>query len=60
MLKQNSGVSFPHQKTRKNVDTNMSRQTLCLQGRAKQHVDLNPLDFYLWGHLKPPSVFSSN
>jgi hypothetical protein len=29
-----------------------------LRGTAKQDVELNPLDFYLWGHLRTP-VYSA-
>jgi hypothetical protein len=39
-------------KTRGEPDVNMCPQTLGFWGTVQECVDLNPLDFYLWGHLK--------
>jgi hypothetical protein len=47
ILGQISGVSSPHQTKEKSLYKNMSS---C--GTDQQHVDIKPLDFYLWGHLK--------
>jgi hypothetical protein len=41
----------PHTKTRKKVRIYVCQQTLSFRGAAQEHIDLNPLDFYLCGHL---------
>jgi hypothetical protein len=48
IIGQISEVSSPHQTKEKSLYKNMS---FC--GTDQQHLDIKPLDFYLWGHLKP-------
>jgi hypothetical protein len=45
-------VSSPHAKIKEKVRISVFPQTLSFRGTAQQRVDLNPLDFYLWGDLK--------
>jgi len=47
ILGQISGVSFLRQNKEKSSYKNVS-----FRGTDRQHVDIKPLDFYLWGHLK--------
>ena len=56
MLRQPSRVSLPYKNKEKNAYQYMS--PLSLQGTAQQPVNLDHLDFHLWGHLQP-LVYSS-
>jgi len=47
ILGQISGVSSPHQTKEKSSYKNMS-----FRGTGQQLVNIEPLYFYLWGHLK--------
>lgn len=58
ILGQTSGAS--HAKTTKRVHIYICPQILGFRGTAQQRGDLNLVDFYVWGHLKFPRVFSSN
>lgn len=51
MLRHTSNFwSYPHQKKKGSSYQRVSANSR--QGRAQQPVDLSPLDFYLWRHLK--------
>lgn len=43
---------FPTPKQGKKFRITMWPHTLSFRGRVQQHIDLNPLVFYLWGRLK--------
>lgn len=58
MLGQNSGVISPRQNKEKISYQYMSASRF--RGTVQQRVDLKPLDFYIWGNLQHPSVFSCN
>jgi hypothetical protein len=49
-------MSFPHQNQFISIHQ-LCPQAPSFQGTPKELVDLNPLDFYLWSHLKPPAVY---
>ena len=50
---------FPTPKQGKKVYINACPQTLSFRCTAQQLVDLSPLYFYSWGHLKGPNIFCS-
>jgi hypothetical protein len=58
MLGKNSGVTSPSQNKEKISYQYMSASRF--RGTVQQRVDLKPLDFYIWGNLKHPSVFICN
>jgi hypothetical protein len=51
MLVETSGAPPPPR--RKTVPITVRPQTFRFRGTAQQRTDLNPLHFYLWGHIKP-------
>jgi hypothetical protein len=50
ILEKLSGVNFPHK--------NKGKSSAVVELQPPSAPDLSPLHFYLWGHLKNPSVFS--
>jgi hypothetical protein len=44
-----SRISSSHQNQEKSTYQYMSANSF--RGTAQQNIDLNPLDFYLWGHF---------
>jgi len=57
VLGQTAGLSYPHQKGQ------LSYQCISadiFRGTVQQRFAFSPLDFYLWGDFKSPSVFTSN
>jgi hypothetical protein len=58
MLGQTSEVISPHQN--KEQVSYQYVSTSSFRGTVQQRVDLKSLDFYMWGNLKPSSVFNCN
>jgi hypothetical protein len=52
MLGETARLSFLHQNKEKNIHSNLCPQTLSFRGAGQQSVDCNPLQFWLWEHLK--------